>query len=138
MKVSPRRFATHSAAEGFIALDRDKREEGYRRLSLKASSQITKASILRLGEVLDADQVIYGTFDYKDPLNPNEPKIKGTVRIVAQVVNLRKAHQGPEFSEMGSLEDLARLQNHLSWQMLQLRQPEEARHLKTSFALAVL
>ncbi len=106
------------AAEGFIALDRDKREEGYRRLSLKASSQITKASILRLGEVLDADQVIYGTFDYKDPLNPSDPKIKGTVRIVAQVVNLRKAHQGPEFSEVGSLEDLARLQNHLSWQML--------------------
>jgi len=113
------------AAEGVIALDRETREEGYHRLSVRPSTQLTKATILRLGEVLDADQIIYGSFTYSEPAAA-EPKTKGTLRIIAQVVNLKKARQGPEFSEIGALEDLARLQNHLAWQTLQYVSPRSA------------
>jgi len=114
------------AAEGTIAIDRENREEGFRRLSLRSSTQLTKATILRLGEVLDADQIVYGTFLFTDPAIPGDPKIKGTLRIVAQIIDLKKARQGPELAEIGSLEDLARLQNHLAWQTLQYVSPKSA------------
>jgi tetratricopeptide (TPR) repeat protein len=55
--------------------------------------------------------------------------VKGTLRIDAQAVDLRKARRGPEYSEIGPLEDLARLQSHLAWQTLQFvladRRPTE-------------
>ena len=45
--------------------------------------------------------------------------MKGTLRINAQAVDLKKARRGPEYAEIGPLEDLARLQSHLAWQTLQ-------------------
>jgi tetratricopeptide (TPR) repeat protein len=45
---------------------------------------------------------------------------------MAQIINLRKASRGPEYSELGALEDLARLQTHLAWQTLQFVMPESA------------
>jgi len=114
------------AGEGLIALDRDTREEGYRRLSLRPNTQLTKASILKMGEVLDADQIVYGTFDYTAPSSPADSRVKGTLKIDAQVISLKKARQGPELNEIGSLEDLARLEIHLAWQILVYASPKTA------------
>ena len=113
------------ASEGVIALSRDDRQEGFRRLSLRTNSQLTRASILRIGEILDADQVIYGEYTFNAPPDGG-PKIKGTIKITAQIVNLRKAARGPQYEEMGSLEDLARLQITLSWKIIRLISPNAA------------
>jgi Tfp pilus assembly protein PilF/TolB-like protein len=103
------------AREGTIALDREARQEAYRRLSIRPYSALTKATVLRIGEFLDADQIVHGRFEFTPPPD-GQPKTKGSVRIVGQVVNLRNASQSPEYTEIGSLEDLARLQTHLAWQ----------------------
>ena len=105
------------AGENIIALNRDDREEAYHRLSLRRNVQLTRATVLRIGELLDADQVIFGSFDFLPPEGAL-PRTRGTLRIKAQIINLRKANRGPEYSELGSLEDLARLQTHLAWQTL--------------------
>jgi hypothetical protein len=55
------------ASEGIIALSRDDRQEAFRRLSLRPNTQLTRASILRIGEFLDADQVIHGQFTFTPP-----------------------------------------------------------------------
>jgi tetratricopeptide (TPR) repeat protein len=105
------------ASKGIIALDREQRQEAYRRLSLRPYTQLTKATVMRLGEVLDADQVIFGTFELTGA-SP-DAKSRGTLRLTAQIVDTRKMLRGPEYAEIGALEDLARLQTHIAWQTLQ-------------------
>src|SRR5580658_4585922 len=48
--------------EGALVLDRADRLEAYRRLSLRSGAQLTHASILKIGESLDASLVIYGSY----------------------------------------------------------------------------
>jgi tetratricopeptide (TPR) repeat protein len=104
------------ASKGILALDRDARLEAYRRLSIRPYTQLTKATVMRLAEALDADQVVFGSFD----LAGAEPhsKSRGSLRLTAQILNAKKLTRGPEYGEVGPLEDLARLQTHLAWETL--------------------
>jgi tetratricopeptide (TPR) repeat protein len=113
------------AREGSIALDREARQEAYRRLSIRPYTALTKATVLRIGEFLDADQIVQGRFDFTPP-PAGQPKTEGSLRIVAQILNLRTASQSREYSELGSLEDLARLQTHLAWQTIRNVNPASA------------
>lgn len=112
------------ASKGIIALDREHRQEAYRRLSLRPYTQLTKATVMRLGEVLDADQLIFGTFELTRA--DVDSKSRGTLRLTAQIIDVRKITRGPEYAEIGALEDLARLQTHLAWQTLQFVLGKEA------------
>jgi tetratricopeptide (TPR) repeat protein len=96
--------------EGVLVLDRADRLEGYRRLSLRSGAELTHASILKIGQTLDASLVVYGSYT-----TPS----KDTLRIAARILDLQHTTQGSEFSETGALEDLATLEYRLSWQVLQ-------------------
>lgn len=113
------------ASEGMLVLDREDRAEAFRRLAIRPGSQLTRATIIRLGEVLDADQIIYGSFQFTPP-EAGLPKIRGSLRVTAQSIDLRKASRGPEKSETGPLEDLARLQTRLAWQTVSMLVPRYA------------
>jgi tetratricopeptide (TPR) repeat protein len=95
--------------EGVIVLAREDRLEAYRRLSLRPGAELTHASILKIGESLDASLVVYGAYELPS---------KGTLRIAARILDLRRTTQGPEFSETGPLEELATLEYRLGWQVL--------------------
>lgn len=111
------------AAEGMLTTGRDDRLEAYRRLSIRPYSRMTKASVLKMAEVVDADQAIYGTFQ----LEPSQrADSRGNLRITAQILDLRRIRSGPEFLAVGSLEDLAALQTHIAWQTLQFLIPKTA------------
>src|SRR5437899_2627112 len=43
---------------GVLALDREDRQEAFRRLSIRPYALLTRASVIKLGEALDAGQVI--------------------------------------------------------------------------------
>ncbi|HYP04633.1 MAG TPA: tetratricopeptide repeat protein [Bryobacteraceae bacterium] len=115
------------ASEGVLTLDRQAREEGFRRLSVKPYTVLTKATVMRMGESLDADQVIFGSFQVTAP--EGQDRSKGTIRIHAQAIDLRKARRGPEYSDHGPLDDLARLQSRIAWQTMEFvladRRPTE-------------
>src|SRR5436309_675388 len=51
------------ASEGVLVLGREDRIEAYKRLSIRPTAVLTRASIIKVGEVLDASLVIYGDFD---------------------------------------------------------------------------
>jgi tetratricopeptide (TPR) repeat protein len=103
-------------SEGVLVLDRAGRLEGYRRLSLRPGAELTHASILKLGEALDASNVIYGSYELApDAANPQS---KGTLRITARVLDLKHVRQGASWNELGALEDLTALEVHLGWQVL--------------------
>jgi len=113
------------ATEGTLTIERDDRREAYRRLSMRPNSHLTKASIVVVAESLDADQVIYGTFELIPPTEV-PPKGRGSLRIIAQMLDLKKMKLGPEYLEVGALEDLAKLQTHLAWQTLQFTLPDKS------------
>ena len=113
------------SSEGLTALDRDDRVEVYRRLSLRPYVLLTKASVVKIGEELDAEQVVFGQFDLT-PVPDSTVKSKGSLQITARLVDLKHYKQGPEFREVGALEDLAALQGHLAWQVLHFVKPDAA------------
>ena len=73
------------ASEGIITRSRDERQEAYRRLSIRPYTQLTKATVLRIADFLDAHRVIFGHFSVTPP-EGRAPKTQGTIRIVAQIV----------------------------------------------------
>jgi tetratricopeptide (TPR) repeat protein len=113
------------ASEGFLVLDRADVLEAYRRLSLRPGAELTHASVFKIGVSLDASQVIYGSYELL-PAEPGNPQSKGSLRISARILYLKQTRQGPAFSEVGALEDLAALQVHLGWQILEQLNPKNA------------
>src|SRR6266566_3038828 len=51
------------ASEGLLVLDREDRLAAFHRLSLRPGAELTHASVLKVGESLDAAQVIYGFYE---------------------------------------------------------------------------
>lgn len=111
------------ASEGLLALDREDRLEVYRRLSLRPGAELTHASVIKIGQSLDASSVVYGYYEVL-PADPARDHSQGTLRVTARIVDLKRLRQGPDFSELGALEDLARLELHLAWQTLEVLKPD--------------
>ena len=112
-------------SQGIMTLDREGRQEAYRRLGLRSDALLTRASVLKVGQALDADNVIYGEFELLPP-PPNKTGTRGSLKITAHIMNLRGLTQGPEFSEVAALEDLASEQSHLALQALRFIAPSSA------------
>ncbi len=112
------------ASEGMLALDRADRLEAYRRLSLRPGAELTHASILKIGESLDASNVIYGWYELL-PADAGSQS-KGSLRLSARILDLKHTRQSAVFGESGALEDLAALEDHLGWQMLTELNPKSA------------
>ena len=110
-------------SEGILVLDREDRLEAYRRLSLRPGAELTHASVLKIGESLDAANVVYGFYELL-PAEPGKEQSKGSLRITARILNLKRTRQGPSYIEVGALEDIGKLQVHLGWQTLELLAPK--------------
>jgi tetratricopeptide (TPR) repeat protein len=113
-------------AEGVLTLDREARLEAYRRLSLRPGAELTHASIIKVAEALDASDAIYGFYEVipSDSGTAINDTSKSSLRITARVLDLKRMRQGSEFSELGSLEDLAALEVRLGWQTLRSLVPK--------------
>lgn len=99
--------------EGVVTLDRIDRAEAYQRLSLRPAVSLSRASIVKIADELDASHAIFGSFEIV-----RDPASKATVRLIVRVLDLRKLSQSPEFTEVGLLEDLASHQNKIAWKVL--------------------
>jgi tetratricopeptide (TPR) repeat protein len=115
------------SAGGVIALDRDERDEAFKQLGIKQNVLLTRASMIKIAGAVDADQIVYGEFELTPPppgaattpVGTSPANItRGSLRISAHVLDLKRMHQGPEFSELGAVEDLAALQMRLGWRTL--------------------
>lgn len=109
-------------AEGVLTIRREDRLEAYRRLGIRPLALLTKASVLKVADMLDADQVVYGQYELTK--DEKSPSTRGTLRISADILDLRGMRKGPDFMAVGALEDLAALQTHISWQSLQFITPK--------------
>lgn len=125
------------SAEGLLVLDRDDRLEGYRRLSIRSGAELTHASVLRIGQALDASTVIYGYYEVTFPPAvpaattpgapaPANPAASGSLRVRTRILDLKHLRQVPEFTELRALPDLAALEARVGWQVLQNLDPKAA------------
>jgi tetratricopeptide (TPR) repeat protein len=128
------------SAQGVLVLSREDRMEAYRRLSIRANAVLTHASVIKLGEALDASQIIYGHFEIspasqpgaapETPAAPNSSSIavspRDSLHVSVRVLDLKHTRQGPDFEEMGALEDLASLETNLAWRCLKFLVPRTA------------
>ena len=110
------------SAEGLLVLDRENRCEVYRRMSLRQYALLTRATVIKVGEALDADHVIFGQFSVS-----GEPSGKRSIRLAARVLDLTRLRQSIEFSQTAPLEDLASLQVNLAWEAYRYLRPQSAR-----------
>lgn len=120
------------AARGVLTLERDRTTEAYQRLHLRERTELTEASMLKVGEVLDAEQMVYGTFSFVPAASPGAatattvPISKGSLKIQARVSDRRRLRQSAVFEETGAIEDLATLESHLAWRALTVVAPSRA------------
>jgi len=114
------------SARGVLTLERDRIGEAYRRLQLRERVPLTEASLLKLGEVLDAEQVVHGSFSFVPAAAGNPSASKGSLKIEARVSDRRRLRQSAVFTETGALEDLAALESHLAWRALTVVAPARA------------
>jgi tetratricopeptide (TPR) repeat protein len=112
-------------SRGVLTMERDDTVEAFDRLGLRERMAISEGSVVKLGEALDAEQVIYGTFEFT-PNGAAGAGAHGSLKIAARILDLKRLRMGPEFVETGAVEDLATLQAHLSWRALAMLAPKLA------------
>ncbi len=103
-------------AAGVLVLDRETREQGYRRLSVRPTAHLTRASVIKLGEALDATRVIYGEFRVTSPIGAAQSK--GVLRVKGQILHLGHMRHERELIAAGSLENMTSVFAGVSWQAL--------------------
>ena len=109
-------------SQDILALEREDRLEAFRRLSMRPNTQLTLASMIKAGEVLDASDVIYGQYEMEAASGGS----RGTLRVGAHVLNLKRVKQSAGLNESAPLEDLAILEAKLSWQVVEAIAPKAA------------
>ncbi len=110
---------------GLLVLSREDREEVYHRLSLRTGVVLTKASVLKIGEALDAGEIVFGEMRVEGS-DLSAPALKSNLHLAVHVINLRKLSEGPEFTEDGPLENLSQMETQLAWLILRRLAPENA------------
>ncbi len=109
-----------------IVVNRDTRSEAMKRLSLRAEADFTKATIIRLGQAVGADYVIYGDYNMtpaSTAANAAKDVRTSSLDINSRILDLGHFHDGPDASEAGKLADLTRLEEHLAWQNIKFLDP---------------
>ena len=124
---------------GIMTLDRNEVQEAYRRLSLRQGIALTEASVMKIGETLDAEQIVYGSFEFTKAASGSITS--GSLHLTARVLDRRHMRAGREFTETGALEDLGTIEAHLAWRALTMIAPamapseSEFRSLRTPIRL---
>ncbi|HTM47435.1 MAG TPA: tetratricopeptide repeat protein [Bryobacteraceae bacterium] len=109
-------------AHDVLALNREERQEAFRRLSIRPYAVLTRASVVKLGQSLDAGKVIFGQYEVTPGIAPS----KGSLKITSRILDLNHIRQGSELTELGALEDLASIETHLAWRALVALSPKKA------------
>lgn len=110
---------------GLLTLSRDDRVEVYQRLGVKPSVLLTRATVMKIGQTLDAGQVVFGDYTI-DPAPGPGSAMKSSVRIVVHVIDLKKLKEAESFEQDGLLENLSQMEMALAWQVLRQVAPAAA------------
>lgn len=113
------------SSSGLLVLTREDREEVYHRLSLRTGVVLTKGSVLKIGETLDAGQVIFGEM-HVEGADSGPTSLKSTLHLTVRIIDLKRLKEGAETTQSGALENLSQMETMLAWTLLRQLAPETA------------
>jgi Tfp pilus assembly protein PilF len=128
------------ASEGLLLVSREDRIEVYKRLSIRPTAILTRATIFKIGQSLDASQVIFGQYELSPATPapsapgasvqsaPPDPTaaLHGTLRVTGFVIDLKHLRLGPTFTAEGPMTDLSVIQTKVAWLVLHYLAPKSS------------
>lgn len=110
---------------GMLALAREDREEVFRRLSIRPEVVLTKATVIRIGENLDAGRVVYGNYQVEGA-DLGATSLKSQIHLTVRLIDLKKFRESAPLEQSGSLENLTQMQTNLAWMTLHEIDPDRS------------
>src|SRR3954471_13250048 len=104
-----------ASASGLFVVPRSERVYAFDRLGIPASARPSMATLLRLGEEMDADYLIVGRYSYDGQ----------TFTATAQLLDMKALRLSPEVKETGQLPKLLELQLGLTWDLMRQMDPNQ-------------
>ena len=101
------------AGAGHGLVPREERRAGLERLGLPPNGPLTRASMIRLAEEVDADWVVFGSFRVED----------SRLRVAARLLDVRRLVLSDTLDEEGPFDQLLSLQGRLAWRLLRALDP---------------
>ena len=84
---------------------------------------LTKASVLKIGETLDAGLLVYGSFRVE--VRPGgKAEMSAPLKITLHTIDLKNMRSGKDLEHNGTLADLSLMQSHMAWMLLKQLAPE--------------
>jgi tetratricopeptide (TPR) repeat protein len=110
----PEMIGDGMTTSGTYVVPRDDRNYAFDRMGIPTTSRLSRETLYRISEQMDADYVILGTYDYDGQ----------TFTASAQLLDMKKLHLAPEIKESGALVDMVGLQRALTWDLLKALVPQ--------------
>jgi tetratricopeptide (TPR) repeat protein len=111
------------SSAGMLVLAREDREEIFRRLSIRPEVVLTRATVMRIGENLDAGRIIYGVYKVEGA-NLGATSLKSAIRLTVRSIDLKKFRESQALEQSGPLENLTQMQTTLAWMALHDLDPD--------------
>ena len=110
----PEMIGDGMTTSGTYVVPRDDRNYAFDRMGIPTTSRLSRETLYRIAEQMDADYVILGTYDYDGQ----------TFTASAQLLDMKKLHLAPEIKESGPLVNMVGLQRALTWDLLKTLVPQ--------------
>jgi tetratricopeptide (TPR) repeat protein len=106
-------------SEGMVSsatyvVPRDDRNYAFDHMGIPTTTKLSRATLFRISEQMDADYVVLGSYDYDGQ----------TFTVRAQLLDMKKLYLAPEVKESGSLPNMVSVQRALAWDLLRDLNPE--------------
>ena len=92
---------------------RDDRNAAFDRMGVPIGAHLSRATLYRISEQIDADYVILGTYNYDGQ----------TFTATAQLLDMNKLYLAPELKQSGPLVNMVDIQRALAWELLRTLSP---------------
>ena len=89
-------------------IPRDDRDLAFDRMGVPLGSHLSRETLYRISEQIDADFVVLGKYDYDGQ----------TFTATAQLLDMKKLYLAPEVKEAGPLTNMVNIQRALAWDLL--------------------
>jgi len=105
---------------GFLTISHDDREFAYDHMGLPIDFKPTRATTIRMAEVLDANFVIIGSYDvHPDPTNAKTNRIT----IQAKILSIDDLRLSPAIEDSAELQRLFDAENAVAWKVAGVMDP---------------
>ncbi|MEW5974653.1 MAG: tetratricopeptide repeat protein [Acidobacteriota bacterium] len=91
-------------------LGREERLLAYDRIGIPYTNVLSKASLVKVGQELDADVLVLGEYQVEER----------NLQVTASLLDLRRNWLSQEIKQVGELEDLQAISGRLAWEILRL------------------